>query len=133
VKLTDLGPPGKKILKKDLPSVIKKAKEEKIPIVGLISLLTLPIAFKTISILRGNYQDPVKMAPANLGMICTHNFTAILLVLAYFIEGFKSDALIASFLPVIILIILYIPIARLIRKALLIPKKELLTNESLPL
>jgi len=105
----------------------------RIPALGLISLVTLPIAYKTISILRAFYQEPIKMAPANLGMICTHNFTAILLVLAYFIEGFKSGALIASFLPVIILIILYIPIARLIRKALLIPKKELLTNESLPL
>ena len=86
----------------------------RIPVLGLISLLTLPIAYKTISILRTYYQEPVKMAPANLGMICIHNFTAILLILAYFIEGFRSDALIASFLPVVVLIILYIPIARLI-------------------
>jgi 1,4-dihydroxy-2-naphthoate octaprenyltransferase len=96
----------------------------RIPILGLISLLTLPIAYKTISILRAFYQEPIKMAPANLGMICTHNFTAILLVLAYFIEGFKSGALIASFLPVIILIILYIPIARLIGKTLFSRKSE---------
>jgi len=96
----------------------------KIPLLGLISLLTLPIAYKTISILRAFYQEPIKMAPANLGMICTHNFTAILLVLAYFIEGFKSGALIASFLPVIILIILYIPIARLIGKTLFSRKSE---------
>jgi 1,4-dihydroxy-2-naphthoate octaprenyltransferase len=90
----------------------------RIPILGLISLLTLPIAYKTISILRTHYQEPIKMAPANLGMICTHNFTAILLIFAYFIEGFKSDALIASFLPFIVLIVLYIPVARLIGKAL---------------
>ena len=96
----------------------------RIPVLGLISLLTLPIAYKTISILRAFYQEPIKMAPANLGMICTHNFTAILLVLAYFIEGFKSGALIASFLPVIILIILYIPIARLIGKTLFSRKSE---------
>lgn len=96
----------------------------RIPVLGLISLVTLPIAYKTISILRAFYQEPIKMAPANLGMICTHNFTAILLVLAYFIEGFKSDALIASFLPVIILIILYIPIARLIGKTLFSRKSE---------
>ena len=64
----------------------------KIPILGLISLLTLPIAYKTISILSRSYQDPIKMAPANLGMICIHNFTAILLILAYFIEGFRWDA-----------------------------------------
>ena len=89
----------------------------KIPVLGLISLLTLPIAYKTISILRANYQEPMKMAPANLGMICTHNFTAILLALAYFIEGFRPDALIPSFLPLIVLIILYIPVARLIGRA----------------
>jgi 1,4-dihydroxy-2-naphthoate octaprenyltransferase len=91
---------------------------ERIPLLGLISLLTLPVAYKTISILRASYQGPTKMAPANLGMICTHNFTAILLILAYFIEGFKSDALITSFLPLIVLIILYIPIGGLIKKTL---------------
>jgi ABC-type methionine transport system permease subunit len=91
---------------------------------GLISLLTLPIAYKTVSILKTFYQEPIKMAPANLGMICTHNFTAILLILAYFIEGLKSDALIASFLPFVVLIILYIPIARLIEKTLFSRKAE---------
>ncbi len=96
----------------------------RVPALGLISLLTLPIAYKTISILRTYYQEPVKMAPANLGMICTHNFTAILLILAYFMKGFKSDALIASLLPVIVLIILYIPIARLIGKTLCSRKVE---------
>ena len=89
----------------------------RIPVLGLISLLTFPIAYKTISILRAYYQEPMKMAPANLGMICTHNFTAILLALAYFIQGFKTDALIPSFLPMIVLIILYAPVARLITRA----------------
>jgi 1,4-dihydroxy-2-naphthoate octaprenyltransferase len=96
----------------------------KIPGLGLISLLTLPIAYKTISILRTYYREPIKMAPANLGMICTHNFTAILLILAYFVEGFKSDALIASLLPVMVLIILYTPIARLVEKTLFSKKAE---------
>jgi hypothetical protein len=72
------------------------------------------------------------MAPANLGMICTHNFTAILLALAYFVEGFRSDHLVASFLPLIVLTILYIPIARLIGKTLVIPKKTPLRSEPLP-
>jgi 1,4-dihydroxy-2-naphthoate polyprenyltransferase len=89
----------------------------RIPVLGLVSLLTLPIAYKTISILKAYYREPMKMAPANLGMICTHNFTAILLALAYFIEGFRPDALIPSFLPMIVLIILYIPVARLITRA----------------
>jgi len=89
----------------------------RIPILGLISLLTVPIAYKTISILKAYYREPIKIAPANVGMICTHNFTAILLALAYFIEGFRSDALISSLLPLIVLIILYIPVARLIGRA----------------
>jgi 1,4-dihydroxy-2-naphthoate octaprenyltransferase len=96
----------------------------RIPVLGLISCLTLPIAYKTISILRNTYQEPIKMAPANLGMICTHNFTAILLILAYFIEGFRSDAMIPSLLPVVILIILYMPIARLVGRTLFSKKAE---------
>jgi hypothetical protein len=72
------------------------------------------------------------MAPANLGMICIHNFTAILLIMAYFVEGFRSDALIPSVLPAMVLIILYFPVARLIGRAVLIKKKESLINSSLP-
>jgi len=90
----------------------------KIPVLGLISLFTLPIAYKTIRTLKNHYQDPVKMAPANLGMICIHNFTAILLIIAYFIEGFKKEAIWISLLPLILLIILYIPVARLVKKSL---------------
>jgi len=95
---------------------------KRIPVLGLISFLTLPIAYKTISILRTHYQEPVKMAPANLGMICIHNFTALLLIVAYFIEGFRSDALIPSLLPLIVSVVLYFPIARLVGKAVLIRK-----------
>ena len=97
---------------------------EKIPPLGLISLLSLPIALRTMAILKAFYRDRVKMAPANLGMICTHNFTAILLIVAYFIEGFKKDALIASLLPIIVLIILYLPIAKLIGSAFSVKRRE---------
>jgi 1,4-dihydroxy-2-naphthoate octaprenyltransferase len=96
----------------------------KIPLLGLISLLTIPMAYKTISILRTNYQDPVKMAPANFGMICIHNFTAILLILAYFVEGFRWDALLPSFLPFVVLVILYAPIAKMVARTVFIQKRE---------
>jgi 1,4-dihydroxy-2-naphthoate octaprenyltransferase len=88
-----------------------------IPVLGLISMLTLPIAVRTVAILRAHYQDPIRMAPANLGMICIHNFTAILLILAYFVTGFKPEAPVASFLPLGVLVVLYLPIARLLQKA----------------
>ena len=96
----------------------------RIPILGLMSLLTLPIAFKTILILRKYHEEPMKMSPANLGMICIHNFTAILLILAYFFEGFRLENLIASILPVVVLIILYIPIARLIGRTVFPWKRD---------
>jgi 1,4-dihydroxy-2-naphthoate octaprenyltransferase len=94
----------------------------KIPVLGLISLLTMPLAFRTISILCAHYQEPIKMTPANLGMICIHNFTAILLAFVYFIEGFRKENLIASFLPFLLLLVLYIPVARLITRAVF-PRK----------
>jgi len=96
----------------------------RIPALGLISLLTLPIALKTVFILKVHYRDRVKMAPANLGMICTHNFTAILLMFAYFLIGFKVDAPMESFLPLAALIVLYIPIALLLGKALRLKKRD---------
>jgi 1,4-dihydroxy-2-naphthoate octaprenyltransferase len=96
----------------------------RIPAAGLISLLTLPIAFKTISILRAHYQNPVRLAPANLGMICIHNLTAILLIFVYTIVGFKKDALLSSFLPLLTLILLYGPIAKLILDGLSQKRKE---------
>jgi 1,4-dihydroxy-2-naphthoate polyprenyltransferase len=96
----------------------------KIPFLGLLSLLTLPVAFKTISILKACHEDPRKMAPANLGMICIHNFTAILLIFAYFVEGFRRHALMASILPLVALVVLYLPISKLIGSALISKKGE---------
>jgi 1,4-dihydroxy-2-naphthoate octaprenyltransferase len=95
-----------------------------IPLLGLLSLLTLPIAFKTISVLKAHYENPQKMVPANLGMICAHNFTAILLIFVYFIEGFRKNALVASFLPLTVLVILYVPVATLIGGALISKKNK---------
>lgn len=83
----------------------------KIPFLGTVAFLTLPVARKTASALRANYHDPLKMASANLGMICVHNFTAILLIIAYTVQGFRREALLASILPVVVLILLYVPIA----------------------
>ncbi len=101
----------------------------RVPRLGLISLLTFPIAMKTLSILRSFYEDPIKMAPANLGMICTHNFTAILLIFAYFIEGLRSDAPVASFLPLVVLILLYVPIGKLIVTVMVSKNKTVVKAE----
>ena len=96
----------------------------RIPALGLISMLTLPIAARTIAVLRAHYREPVNLAPANLGMICVHNFTAILLILAYFVTGFESETPVASLMPLVVLVILYLPIARLLQKARRARKRE---------
>jgi len=85
--------------------------------------MTLPIAYRTISILRASYRDRVTLAPANLGMICVHNFTAILLAIAYFFVGFRSEALISSILPLALLFVLYVPVARLVGKAVFLRRE----------
>ena len=89
----------------------------KIPWLGGISLLTLPIAWKTISLLRRHCLQPAKMAPANFAMMCTHNITGILLITAHFIVGFDPAEPVASFLPIGTLVLLYAPIARLLWRA----------------
>jgi 1,4-dihydroxy-2-naphthoate polyprenyltransferase len=89
----------------------------RIPRLGMISLLSLPIAWKTASILKTHYQEPSRIAPANLGMICTHNVTAILLMVAYVVVGFRPESVVASCLPLATMVLLYLPIARLVGKA----------------
>jgi 1,4-dihydroxy-2-naphthoate octaprenyltransferase len=96
----------------------------RIPVLGLISVLTFPIAARTVAILRTHYQETESMAPANLGMICVHNFTAILLILSYFVTGFRPEAPMASWMPLGVLVILYCPIARLLQKAWQVRKTE---------
>jgi 1,4-dihydroxy-2-naphthoate octaprenyltransferase len=91
----------------------------RIPGLGLISLATVPIALRTVKILRAHYDDPLRMAPANLGMICIHNFTAILLMAAYLVSGFRGEAFGPSVFPFLLMILLYIPVAKLILSALL--------------
>ncbi len=94
----------------------------KIPLLGLMSLATFPIALRAIRLVSLYSEDPVKLAPANLAMICTHNFTAILLILAYFIHGFRPDAILPSFLPLVILAVLYFPVVNLIRGSFSVKK-----------
>ncbi len=103
----------------------------KIPPLGILSFLTLPIAYKTVSVLRRSYQNPVKMAPANLGMICIHNLTALLLMIAYTIVGFRSDAVIASLLPLLLAFLFYTPVARLVTAALIGFRTETLKTVAL--
>jgi hypothetical protein len=83
-----------------------------LPYITLISILSIPLTYRSIKILRNNYEDPQIIAPANLDMIRSHSITSILIIISYFISGYfnKSDLFgIIGF--VIVFGILYLPAA----------------------
>lgn len=88
------------------------------PLLGLTSpwiylaLAPLPLFVKSFSILRSNYHDARAMAPANLLTIRIHSLTGILLVAAYIPAGATAGRpLSAMIVPVLLLAVLYIPLA----------------------
>jgi 1,4-dihydroxy-2-naphthoate octaprenyltransferase len=82
------------------------------PPITLIALLSIPITYRSIRILREHYNDPIKLAPANLDMIKSHSATSLLLIAAYSLHGIVrgADALqLTSILA--LLAISYAPVA----------------------
>lgn len=59
---------------------------DSLPPITLSALLTIPIAFKAIKIAQENYDDSVKLAPANASTILNHLLTGILLIGSFFID-----------------------------------------------
>ncbi len=53
----------------------------------LLGLVTLPVAYDAFHILRENYLDRVKMAPANLATIKVHGLTLLCLIIGYLAAG----------------------------------------------
>jgi len=77
-----------------------------------VSLMTIPLSFKAVTILYRNYGDPLKISPANLLTIRIHNLTGILLIAAYFIQGIVNQRNIGCiWLSLLILVIIYFPVA----------------------
>jgi 1,4-dihydroxy-2-naphthoate polyprenyltransferase len=53
------------------------------PPTALFALISLPLAVKSVRILRANYHDAMKMVPANLAMIKVHLYTGLGMILGY--------------------------------------------------
>jgi 1,4-dihydroxy-2-naphthoate polyprenyltransferase len=53
----------------------------------LLGLLSIPLAYKSLRILKANYLDKFKMAPANLAMIKVHALTLTCLITGYLVAG----------------------------------------------
>ncbi|MBI3287424.1 MAG: 1,4-dihydroxy-2-naphthoate octaprenyltransferase [Chloroflexi bacterium] len=54
---------------------------------ALLALATIPIALFAIRVARANYEDYIRLAPANAATVFVHLLTGILLALAYLLEG----------------------------------------------
>jgi hypothetical protein len=80
----------------------------------------VPLAFRSIRILRRNFENPVGLAPANLDMIKAHSLTSFGLIAAYAISGVVNGADAFQLLFILlILVAVYAPALLAMRK----PKK----------
>ena len=57
-----------------------------LPPISLIAMLTLPLAFKSIKIAQANYEDSLKLVPANASTIMNHLFTGLLLIISFLLN-----------------------------------------------
>ncbi|MDZ7334694.1 MAG: 1,4-dihydroxy-2-naphthoate octaprenyltransferase [candidate division KSB1 bacterium] len=57
-----------------------------LPPISLIALLTMPLALKSIRIAQQNYNNSLKLVPANAGTIMNHLFTGLLLIISFFLD-----------------------------------------------
>jgi 1,4-dihydroxy-2-naphthoate octaprenyltransferase len=87
------------------------------PLLALLALISLPLAFRSIQTLRRNFENPVELAPANLDMIRAHSLTSFGLITAYAISGILNGA--DPFQLLLILLLLaavYVPALLAMRK-----------------
>ncbi len=60
------------------------------PVLTLLSFLTIPLAIRTVYVAKRNYENPLKLIPANAGTVLIHLFTGLLLCTAYIISGYMA-------------------------------------------
>jgi 1,4-dihydroxy-2-naphthoate octaprenyltransferase len=58
-----------------------------LPVYSLLALSSLPLAWKSVRILKDHLYDPPGLAPANLAMIQAHALSGSALLIAYLVEG----------------------------------------------
>ncbi|MGA3058946.1 MAG: 1,4-dihydroxy-2-naphthoate octaprenyltransferase [Candidatus Bathyarchaeia archaeon] len=83
-----------------------------LPLYTLFALLSLPLVYRSIKILLHNYDDPKRMAPANLDMIKAHSITGFGLIAGYAIQGLVNKANAFQLLFILVLLAaVYAPVA----------------------
>jgi 1,4-dihydroxy-2-naphthoate octaprenyltransferase len=88
-----------------------------LPLTALLSLASLPLALRSIQTLRANYENPLKLAPANFDMIGAHSVTALGLIAAYSIQGLIEGVnSLQLFIVLLLLAIFYVPAVLTLKK-----------------
>ena len=81
----------------------------------LLGLATLPWFVRALRTVGRHYDDPVRLAPANLLTIRIHSVTGLLLITGYLVEGVgRGGTWIPVMLVSVLLVVLYLPIGRLL-------------------
>jgi 1,4-dihydroxy-2-naphthoate octaprenyltransferase len=83
-----------------------------LPWTALLALVSLPITLRSIKVLQANYENPLKLAPANLDMIIAYSITSLGLIAAYSIQGLIEGANHLQLLVTLLfLTVFYVPAA----------------------
>ncbi|WP_455282388.1 1,4-dihydroxy-2-naphthoate octaprenyltransferase [[Eubacterium] cellulosolvens] len=67
--------------------IITTATLQLITPIALISLVSIPLVYRSIKRLKQHYENPIELAPANLDMIKAHSLTGFGLIVAYILQG----------------------------------------------
>ena len=91
-----------------------------LPWTALLALVSLPITLRSIKVLQANYENPLKLAPANLDMIIAYSITSLGLIAAYSIQGLIEGANHLQLLVTLLfLAIFYVPAAIALKQTIL--------------
>ncbi len=87
------------------------------PLLALLALVSMPLTFRSVRILRRDFEDPVRLAPANFDMIKAHSLTSFGLIAAYSISGliYGADAF-QLLMLLLVLAVVYVPALLAMRK-----------------
>jgi len=87
------------------------------PLLALLALVSMPLTFRSVRMLRRDFEDPVRLAPANFDMIKAHSLTSFGLIAAYSISGLINGADAFQLLMLLlVLAVVYVPALLAMRK-----------------
>lgn len=82
------------------------------PVLTLLSLLSLPFVYRSIGVLKTHFDDPLLLAPANLDMIKAHSVTSLGLIAGYSLQGLINGAEPSQLAFILVLLtVSYAPVA----------------------